>query len=186
MHAGKTTAAGVVIHHLTSHGLRVHAGKATGVAALADVLVFADNGAAVTLSFLDAGLPSTCYHNDVPTVARTLLAHLAAEEPDVIVLELGDGLLGAYGVDALIEDWDLAARFSGALVAANDIIGGWSAANRLKERGIAVCAITGPATDNQAGRLKLRELGYAAANIFQQPGEVCELVAKTLGVQVPE
>ncbi|MCA9664901.1 MAG: hypothetical protein KC503_04910 [Myxococcales bacterium] len=186
MHSGKTTAAGAVTRFLTSAGLRVHAGKATGVAAVADLLVFADNGAQMTLSFLDAGAPSTCYRKDVPEITRTLLTHLAAEQPDAIVLELGDGLFGAYGVDEILDDKELAAATSTALVAANDVIGGWAAAERLRERGIAVASITGRATDNEAGRSKLRKLGYAANNIFQQAEELYRVCCEGLGIAVPE
>ena len=182
MHAGKTTAAGVVIRHLVGRGLVVHAGKATGVAAAADLLSFADNGAAETLSFLQAGLPSTCYHDDVPQITRTLLAHLAHGGPDVIVLELGDGLLGAYGVDAILDDPGLAGCFTGALVAANDVIGGYAVGQVLKERGVKVAAVTGPATDNTAGRLKLNALGLAAANVHQQASELCRMVERCLGL----
>ena len=180
MHAGKTTAAGVIVHHLVGRGHRVHAGKATGVAALSDLLSLADNGAAATVSFLDAGLPSTCHRDDVPEVTRTILSELAAEAPDVIVVELGDGLLGSYGVEAILEDASLTAHFSGAVVAANDIIGGYAVGQHLEARGVPVCAITGPATDNDAGRQKLAELGFCAANVYQQPAELCAAVRKTL------
>jgi hypothetical protein len=182
MHAGKTTAAGVIVHHLVNRGLRVHAGKATGVAALSDLLSLADNGASVTASFLDAGLPSTCYREDVPAVTRTLLAQLAAEAPDVIVVELGDGLLGSYGVDAILDDPELTPHFSGAVIAANDIIGGYAVAQHLVERDVAVCAITGPATDNDAGRERLTQLGFTAANVYQQSAELCAAVRWVLGL----
>lgn len=183
MHAGKTSAAGVVVHHLASRGLRVHAGKATGVAAQADLLSFIDNGAAKIASFVDVGLPSTCDHQDVPDVTRTLLAHLAEEEPDVIVLELGDGLMGSYGVDEIIEDQELLGAFSGALVAANDVIGAHAVATILREREVPVVAITGPATDNEAGRGRLAKLGFPAANIFQQARHLCALVDGALGFE---
>lgn len=185
MHAGKTTAAGVIVHHLMRSGLRVHVGKATGVAALADLLSMVDNGAAASCSFLDAGLPSTCFRQDVCEVTRTILVELAAEAPDVIVLELGDGLLGSYGVDQIIDDKELAGCFTAALIAANDIIGGYAVAQYLEARGIAVAAITGPATDNDAGRDKLRELGYATANVYQQPLELCRLARAALGLPEP-
>lgn len=175
MNAGKTTAAGVIIHHLRDSGLKVHAGKATGVACIKDLLEFADNGASKTLSFLDCGKPSTCHEPDIPQATRTLLAHLATNAPDVIVLELGDGFLGAYGVDAILEDPALSRCISGAVLAANDIIGGYSGAERLKGFGIETLLVIGPATDNLAGESKLVELGYPAANIFREPERVCEL-----------
>ena len=166
MNAGKSTAASVIIHHLANSGKRVHAAKVTGVAAMADLLSFSDSGAHATMNFVDAGLPSTCYHDDIPQVARTVLGHMAEANPDVIVVELGDGLLGAYGVDAILDDPELVGCFRAAVVAANDVIGGWCAAERLRERGIQVAVITGPATDNNAGRMRLGELGYAAAKYF--------------------
>ncbi len=175
MHSGKTTAAAVIIHDLRSKGLTVHAGKATGVACIRDLLLYADNGASVTASFLDCGIPSTCYHDEVPAITRNLLAHLGSEEPDAIVVEMGDGLLGSYGVDEIISDPELSGCFSGAVLAANDIIGGWAAATRIAERGIPVRVITGPATDNLGGEQKLRSLGFEAANIFREPERVCAL-----------
>ena len=181
MNAGKTTAAAIVIRHLRGRGLRVHAGKATGVACIRDLLRFGDNGAAQTLSFLDCGLASTCYRDDVPAVTRTLLSHLAAESPEVIVLELGDGLLGRYGVDELIADEALARTFTGAILAANDVMGGWAAGTRLQELGIQVRVITGPATDNAVGRDKLEELGFPAANIFHEAERVCALATEGIG-----
>jgi hypothetical protein len=175
MNAGKTTAAGVLIHYLRARGLTVHAGKATGVACIKDLLEFSDNGASKTLSFLDCGVPSTCYRDDVPNIARTLLANLAANAPDIIVLELGDGLLGSYGVDEILAAQDLAGCMTGAVLAANDIIGGYAAAERLRSVGITTQVITGPATDNIAGEAKLNQLGYGAANIFHDPARFCRL-----------
>lgn len=180
MNAGKSTAAAAVIRHLRAKGLIVHAGKATGVAAIRDPLSFLDHGAARASSFLDCGVPSTAYRSDVPALTRTLLAALAADRPDVIVLELGDGLMGAYGVDDLIAAPDLAACFHGAMLAANDIIGGWAGANALREKGIAVRVATGPATDNLAGVHRLRAMGIPAANCFREPEDLCELATRDL------
>ncbi len=175
MHAGKTTAAAVIIHYLRGQGKRVHAGKATGVACIRDLLLFSDNGASATASFLDCGVPSTCHQADVAGITRNLLGHLAAEEPDLIVLEMGDGLLGSYGVDEILADEELVGCFCGAVLAANDIIGGWAGATRLTEHGIEVRVITGPATDNLGGEQKLEQLGFPAANIFRDSARVCEL-----------
>ena len=51
------------------HAASRYAADPSDAAAIADLLSFADNGAAMTLSFLDIGLPSTCYHDDIPLVA---------------------------------------------------------------------------------------------------------------------
>src|SRR5688500_3703572 len=59
MNSGKTYAATELIKQATRAGLRVAAGKLSGVACLRDTLNMADHGAVATASFLDCGLPST-------------------------------------------------------------------------------------------------------------------------------
>lgn len=168
MNSGKSTAASVLIRHFRQAGLRVHAGKATGVGAIKDVLSFRDNGASLALSFLDCGVPSTAYRKDVPQVFANLVKHLAFESPDIVVIELGDGLLGEYGVDDILEDNP---PFHSCVVAANDVVGAVAATKRLQELGITPSVVTGPATDNIAGVQKLRSLGFPAANIMREPQE---------------
>lgn len=180
MNAGKSTAAAVLIRHLSGKGLRVHAGKATGVAAIKDVLSFRDHGAEATLSFLECGVASTAYRKDVPSIVVTLLHHLSFESPDVIVLELGDGLMGSYGVDDIVADPRLASGFTGAVLAANDTIGAVAGVRVLREAGIEVRCVAGPATDNLAGVTRLEAMGIPAANIFREPEKFCRLVGAQL------
>jgi len=59
MNSGKTYAATELIKQATRAGLRVAAGKLSGVACLRDTLNMADHGAVTTASFLDCGMPST-------------------------------------------------------------------------------------------------------------------------------
>jgi hypothetical protein len=183
MHAGKTTAAAVITRYLRGKGLVVHAGKVTGVASIGDLLLFADNGANKTLSFLDCGLPSTCYRDDIPAVAWTLLGHLADESPDLIVLEMGDGLLGEYGVEAVLEDSHLGKAISGVVLAANDTVGAVAAAERLAAVGLDVRLVVGPATDSAVGATGLKRAGLQSANVLLEPERVCVLATTGL---VPE
>jgi hypothetical protein len=97
MDAGKTTAASILISELTHKGLRVAAGKLTGVSLRRDVLQMHDCGAEPVAIFTDFGVVTTDERTAVPA-AHSLIAHLASCEPDLIVLEMGDGLLGTYGV----------------------------------------------------------------------------------------
>ncbi|MCB9664335.1 MAG: hypothetical protein H6732_09490 [Alphaproteobacteria bacterium] len=175
MNSGKTTAMAVLTRYLRRRGLVVHAGKVTGVAAIRDLLTFQDNGAGKTLSFLDCGLASTCYRTDMPDVALELLGQLAGEHPDVILLEMGDGLMGEYGVDEVLSDPRFVSNVSGVVLAANDVIGGVAAARQLVGWGMEVKVVTGPATDNTAGTGKLQGQGLAAANIFMDPDRACAL-----------
>jgi len=180
MHSGKTTAAAVITRYLRGRGLMVHAGKVTGVASIGDLLMFADNGANKTLSFLDCGLPSTCYRDDIPTHTWTLLGHLADESPDLIVLEMGDGLLGEYGVQAVLEDPQLAQAISGVVLAANDTVGAVAAAERLMAVGLDIKVVVGPATDSAVGGSGLRRHGLQSANVLLEPDRVCALATAGL------
>ena len=81
-----------------------------------------------------------------------MLSELAAGKPDVIVFELGDGLLGTYGVDAILECADIRSALSAVLLSANDPVAAWGGVKLLRERfAIEPCAVTGPATDNEVG-----------------------------------
>lgn len=177
MNSGKSTAAAVAIRHFASQGLSVHAGKATGVGAIADPMAFRDQGAQLCLSFLDCGIPSTALRNDIPEVFRKLINHLAQEEPDLIVLELGDGVLGAYGVDEILESQP---PFTACVVAANDVVGGWAVTEKLKSLGLKTACVTGPATDNESGVEKLKSLGIPAANIMREPEDYIQFVEGAL------
>ncbi|MCA1557188.1 MAG: hypothetical protein LC731_01455, partial [Acidobacteria bacterium] len=99
MNSGKTFAATEVIKQATRAGLRVAAAKLSGVACLRDTLNMADHGAIATASFLDCGLPSTVGAPDLSPVAKAVIARLNESAPDMIVIELGDGILGGYSVD---------------------------------------------------------------------------------------
>jgi hypothetical protein len=181
MNSGKSTAASALIRHLKGRGLRVHAGKATGVAAVRDPLSFRDHGAAVALTFLDCGIPSTAFRTDVPEITHKVLDLLSEEEPDAILLELGDGLLGSYGVDEILRDEEFQKRVTCTIVAGNDVIGAWAACHELTELGFKIACVTGPATDNLAGVRKLAELGLPGANMLREPEVLFAHVDELLG-----
>jgi hypothetical protein len=64
---------------------------------------------AAPMIFTDLGIVTTTRANG-PALTRTMLTELSAGKPDVIVFELGDGILGTYGVDAILECPDIRAR----------------------------------------------------------------------------
>ena len=119
MNAGKTAAACSLIQEFARRGLKVVAGKTTGVSLRRDILAMEDAGARASAIFTDLGVVTTT-PAVAPKVARTLLTQLAQQKPNVIVLELGDGLLGLYGVDAILDDEALRATFAAVVLAAND------------------------------------------------------------------
>jgi hypothetical protein len=133
MDSGKTAAACAIVSRLRHRGMHVAACKATGVSLRRDVLAMQDAGAAETMIFSDLGIVTTTAENG-PALTRTLLTGLAAEQPDVIVLELGDGLLGAYGVEAILTDQSIRDSLTAVVLCANDPVAAWGGAKILREQ----------------------------------------------------
>jgi hypothetical protein len=152
MNAGKTVAATELVRGLTRSGLRVAAAKLTGVSLMRDALSMRDAGAIAALTFNDVGIATTRAGVTV-TAAKGIFNRLAQEKPDLIVAELGDGILGEYGVQDILQDAELTAVAASYVMAAPDPVGCWGAATLMRERfGLEVTVITGPATDNEVGR----------------------------------
>ncbi|MFY9826078.1 MAG: hypothetical protein WAM82_32225 [Thermoanaerobaculia bacterium] len=186
MNCGKTAAACTLVRHLSHSGFTVDGLKSTGVSLRRDTLAMEDAGARATGLFTDLGVVSTTPAN-APAVTRTLITRLAAARPDVIVAELGDGLLGAYGVAAILEDAEIRAAFSAVVLAANDPVAAWGGVRMLRERfGIEPVAVTGPATDNIAGTEIIEQaLGVPAINARTNGEKLAARVREVLGLGVP-
>ena len=165
MDSGKTAAACAIVSRLRHRGMHVAACKATGVSLRRDILAMQDAGAAETMIFSDLGIVTTTAENG-PALTRSLLTSLAAERPDVIVLELGDGLLGAYGVEAILSDASIRAVLTAVVLCANDPVAAWGGAKILRDQfGIEPAVVTGPATDNAVGISQISErLNLTAIN----------------------
>ena len=175
MDAGKTTAAAVIVGGLTRRGLRVAGGKLTGVSLRRDILQMADAGADPVSLFTDFGVVTSSPENAPPT-ARAILAHLAESEPDLIVLEMGDGLLGTYGVQAILDAPDLRAATTAIVLCAQDPVGAWGAQQLLADRHEARASlVSGPVTDNPVGReFCEKQLGLPAYNALLAPAELVD------------
>ena len=185
MNCGKTAAACALVRELSHGGLTVDGFKATGVSLRRDVLAMEDAGARTTAIFTDLGVVSTTDAN-AAAVTRTLLTRLAANRPDAIVAELGDGLLGAYGVAAILEDEKIRKAFTAVVLAANDPVAAWGGVRMLRERfGIEPAAVTGPATDNLAGtRIIEEQLGVPAINARLDAARLTERIRERIQVPV--
>ncbi len=165
MNAGKTVAATEIVRGLSRAGLRVAAAKLTGVSLMRDALSMQDAGAVSALTFNDVGIAST--HAGVTvTTAKGIFNRLAQSKPDVIVAELGDGILGEYGVQDILRDAELMSVGAAYVMAAPDPVACWGAAMLMqRDYGLPITAITGPATDNEVGQVYITaELGLAAHN----------------------
>lgn len=151
MEAGKTAAACALVSRMRHRGLVVDCFKATGVSLRRDILAMEDAGARHSMIFTDLGI-ITSTPAVGPALTRTMITELAAKKPDVIVFELGDGILGAYGVDAILDCDDIRGALTGVVLSANDPVAAWGGVKLMRERfKIEPCAVTGPATDNAVG-----------------------------------
>ncbi|MEN0062420.1 MAG: hypothetical protein AAGA48_09720 [Myxococcota bacterium] len=150
MHAGKTAAACAIVRGATVRGMAVVAAKVTGVALRRDTLEMQDYGAVSAVSFADVGFPSTI-NVDVVRGAWGCLVAAASRKPDLLVVELGDGLMGQYGVREVLSSPGIAKVTRAVVLSANDPVGAWGGQQILAEIGLPTTVITGPATDNDAG-----------------------------------
>lgn len=182
MHAGKTAAASILVRQLTARGLRVGATKVTGVALRRDSLEMQDHGAVCAVTFNDAGLPSTT-GLDAVRPARGCLAAVAQHHVDVIVAELGDGLLGEYGVADVLAAPDVRQATAAVILAATDPVAGWGGVMLLDQLGYTTTVVTGPATDNSAGTNAITARTKAPAiNAFKDPENFATCVLDALGL----
>ncbi len=180
MNSGKTYAACEVISQLSARGYACGGVKLTGVAALRDTLNMADHGALATLSFVDCGHPSTAGLDDVGPIALSLLHSIEAEagrELDVVVAEMGDGIIGCYGVETILTNDEFRGLIRAHVLCANDLVAAWGGKAWLQERGLPIDVIAGPATDNQVGVAYVRDrLALAAANARTDPERLADIV----------
>lgn len=177
MNSGKTFAATEIVRQATRAGLRVAACKLSGIACLRDTLNMADHGAVATASFLDCGLPSTVGIGDIAPVAKAIIARLNECAPDLIVIELGDGILGGYAVDSIFDDAELRAAMTALIFCASDYVGAWGGVELLKRRGVPVDLVAGSVTDSQMGEDYIeREFGVPAGNAKRNGVRLFEIV----------
>jgi hypothetical protein len=164
MNAGKTAAACATIRQLSRAGYRVGACKLTGVSLMRDALAMRDYGAEVALDFTDAGIVCTDA-GSAAGVSHIIFSELASHGVDVIVAETGDGIMGEYGVQAILQDAELKALSGVFILCANDPVGAAGGVSHLKSAfGIQADLIAGPATDNRVGERFVATLGLPARN----------------------
>lgn len=183
MNAGKTAATCALVQSFTHKGLRVAAAKTTGVSLRRDILAMEDAGAKQISIFTDLGIVTTT-PDVTPNATRTIISQLAAHNPDIILLELGDGLLGLYGVDTILDDLEIRKNISAVMLAASDPVAAWGGVKLLKERhSLPTTVVTGPATDNSAGtRIIEKQAGVPGINARSNANELSECVLKALSI----
>lgn len=175
MNSGKTLAGSAMVRALHQAGYKVGGAKLTGISLMRDTLHLYDHGAEVIADFTDAGVVCSGPENAAAT-AHKVLSEIAAKGVDVIVAETGDGVMGEYGVQAILADEALRARCACFLFCANDPVGVAGGVDYLRAQfGIHVDVVAGPATDNAVGTRFVERLGIPARNARVDPKSLGEL-----------
>lgn len=182
MNAGKTTVACEIVRVLSDRGYRIAAAKLAGVATQRDLVNMRAQGATEALSFSDAGLPSTTHTDEcVVPAAKGVIAALNESHPDAIIVEFGDGIMGHYGVDLLLRDHELMSHVGAHILCANDLVAAWGGLLLLKQFGLSVDCVSGPATDNSAGVDYIRDhFAHDAINARWNADALATIVEKKL------
>ncbi len=177
MNAGKTTTIAGMVRGLASNGLKVAVGKVTGTGAGGDRWAYTDAGAAEVLDFTDFGYASTYKvpSDELTALLPAMVRTLAEERPDVIILELADGLFFSDTAD-LVETTAFAELVDDVVVAASDAMGAEAGVRRLAANQMTPVALAGRMTSSP---LAVRE----AARVLETP--IVSLDDLTNGVWMP-
>jgi hypothetical protein len=167
MSVGKTATMAKLVESATRAGFAVGAAKLSGVGAIRDLMKFAESGAVDVKSFLDCGLPSTVDADDLAPIVKTVVNAL---DGDLVIVELGDGIMGHYKVETVITDPDIMAHVASVVVCAGDITAAYGAKHYLERYGVRIDVFSGLATENVSGSGYIEEhLGVPAINGLKEP-----------------
>lgn len=147
MNSGKTTTTACLAKGFFNAGLRVAAGKATGTGSGNDPRLFTDAGAYPVLDFTDFGKPTTFRQGPGETLdlLLSLITTLAESGPDVIVLEVADGLYQAE-TRTLLREPDFREVVDHVVFCALDALGAVAGVRELLDIGLPLAAVSGRLT----------------------------------------
>jgi len=152
MNSGKTTVASEIIKQLSNKEKTISAAKLAGIAALKDIDEMKNKGAKQAISFIDAGYTSTVNKTHLsPKITKGAIEFLAKNNPDFIVIEFGDGILGEYGVMDILKDKQIQSNIIEHIGCAHDPVGAIKLSEICEEIGAPLTKVSGPVTDNSVG-----------------------------------
>ena len=152
MNVGKTTVACEIIKEANKKGLRVACAKIAGIAAIKDTLQMRDSGAIKVISMIDAGQTSTILSPQKNIeITKGAINYLQKFSPDIILFELGDGILGEYKVLDMISEPEIKKHIKWHVTCANDPPGALKIFEISKKINLPANIISGPITDNEVG-----------------------------------
>jgi len=163
MNSGKTTTCTRLIRALSDLGLKVAACKLTGSVSNHDPDELAAASAHKVTDFSDFGFASTylASKEDLMDLFHAMLADVAAVSPDVVVMELADGLLQRETA-MLLNDPEIKQAGRGIVLSAGGSISALWCADHLQKLGYRVIAVSGRFTSSP---LAMREYAENDSNI---------------------
>lgn len=182
MNAGKTTSCVKLIKGLSESGLRVAACKLTGSVSNRDQDEMRSASAVAVSDFSDYGFPSTylCSKPELMSLFDTMMSGLEASAPDVIVMEIADGVLQRE-TRMLLEDDRMRRSLSGVVLAADNALSAQFGVDRLQRLGHQVIGVTGLLTSSPLCVREFRELStIPVAESTGDGGPLAEMVTSHL------
>lgn len=160
MDAGKTTTAASLIHGLSLAGWCVNAGKLTGTGCARDIHKMLDAGAGRVLDFTHCGFCSTAETTDAElgSISATLISHLSQGRPDLLVLEIADGIIQKE-TQRLVRMLVAEQKADGAMLAIHDVLSAGSAAEIVERQfKLPLLGISGAVTQSPLSIAELRSV----------------------------
>lgn len=147
MNAGKTTTAANLIKGCDRADLKVAAAKITGTGSGGDCWLMIDSGAKPVLDFTNAGYASTfrLSQKTLEDILETLVAELVSHQPDVIILEVADGIFQEETATILCSPV-FKKLVDGVIFAAADSSGAFTGKLWLDKHNLPLKAISGALT----------------------------------------
>jgi hypothetical protein len=183
MNSGKTTACTKLLKGLVDEGLKVAACKLTGSVSNRDQDEMRSAAPAIVTDFSEYGFPSTylCDERELISLFHTMLADVEKADPDVIIMEIADGLLQRETA-MLLREPSVRESIKGFLLTATSGMCGLYATELLQRLDCNVIAVSGAMTSSP---LAMREfearcevpVGSSAGN----GRELTEIVLQFMG-----
>jgi hypothetical protein len=188
MNAGKTTTARILVKNLSDRGLKVAACKLTGSVSNRDQDELRSAYARTIIDFSDYGFPSTylCTKKELFDLFDTMLADLEKTNPDVVIMEIADGILQRE-TSILLSENSVKKVIKGVILAADSAPSALYAADKIEQMGHNVIAVSGAITSSPLFVREFKENSsipvYSSADAGE---ELADAVLKFIGNSNPE
>ncbi|MDG6999161.1 MAG: hypothetical protein JRN15_08615 [Nitrososphaerota archaeon] len=181
MNTGKTTVSRKLVRSLAEQGHRVAACKLTGSVSNRDQDELRAAGAKFVADFSDYGFPSTYLSSkkELIDLFNTLIADAERSDPDVIVMEIADGIVQRE-TTMILEDPSFRRMVSKIVLAAESSLSGLYAVDVIEKMGYEVACVSGKMTSSP---LYVKEFqsrsGVQVISSAEQTGALARVIDET-------